>query len=91
MKYNDIKSILEHYAYYGHTVIKHKNNKYALTYRYSSIRTFAVDIIVHVIKFNQEKLVTKVMIGNKEINDEEELTKTLENIYKIHKQTLFNK
>ena len=86
MEFKEIKKILEKYKFFGFTV---KVSEHALSYTFHSIPYFAVEIIVHVLKLDKDRIVSKVKIGNIEIEDEKELIPTLNDIYKIHKAILF--
>jgi hypothetical protein len=86
MTFKQVEKILNKYHFYGFTVSRGEEK---LRYTFHSVPYYAVNIIVDVIKFEKERIVAKVTIGNIEINDEKELIPTLNGIYKIHKKILF--
>lgn len=90
MTFKEIQNILQKYGFYGFTVKRHEGNM-KLTYTFHSISYFTVKITVDVIRFEKERIVSKVRIGNIDITDEKELMPTLNGIYKIHNRILYGK
>ena len=92
MEFKEIQKILEQYHFFGFTV--HRDDKYNLKYTFRSIRYFTVQITVHIIKVNPDKLggqklVNEIRIGQIKIDDAKELITTLNNLNSIHKNILF--
>ena len=88
MSFKEIEKILNKYKFYGFTVSR-DSTKTKFTYTYHSTPYYAVNIKVFVTKIDKEKLVTKAIIGDVEINDEKDLIPTLNNLYKIHNKILY--
>ena len=86
MNFEHIKNILQRYNFYGFTVRRGEN---VMSHTFHSISYYTVTIVVDVIKFNKERIVSKVRIGHIEINDEKELIPTLNGIGKIHHRILY--
>ena len=89
MDFKELKKILAKYHFFGFTV---KRGNKRLTYTFRSVPYFCVVIVVDVIRVNLEtfkttKLVGRITINNKEINDLKELVNTLkQGVYSIHKK-----
>lgn len=88
MTFNEIKNILQRYNFFGFTG---RRGEHKLSYTFHSISYYTVIIVVDVIKLDKERIVSKVKIGNIEIDDEKELIPTLNGIGKIHNRILFGK
>ena len=88
MNFKGIDKLLRQYQFFGFTV---KRNGARLCYTYRSVAYYAIIIKVDVIKVNPEtfgckKMVAKVTISEKEVNDLTELVNALKNIYKVQKE-----
>lgn len=96
MDFKDIDKLLGQYKFFGFTV---KRNGSQLRYTYRSVPYYAIVVMVDVLRVNPEtfgckKLVAKVTIGEKTINDPKELLNALRDIYsiqKVERQKLFKK
>lgn len=87
MDFEQIKKILEKYNFFGFTVKRDSK----LEYTFRSISYYAILITVEVIRVNPEtfgckKLVARITINGKEINDPKELKNELNNIYALQKR-----
>lgn len=88
MNFEQLKQLLKKYQFFGFTASK-KDSR--LTYTYRSVPFYAVIIKAEIIKVNPEtfgckKIVARVTVNGKEINDLTELVNTLKTIYKVQKE-----
>ena len=90
MTFKEIEKILGDYGFYGLTVHRCSDGN-KLSYTFESISYYTVSITVDVLRLNEERLVSKVKVGNVTIDDEKELIPTLNGVYKIHNKILYGK
>ena len=90
MSFKEVEKLLHQNGFYGFTVKRHEGNM-KLTYTFHSISYYTVNILVDVIRADKERIVSKVRIGNIDIDDEKELIPTLKGVYKIHNRILYGK
>ena len=88
MDFKEIEKLLSKYGFFGFTVGR-KNNR--LSYTFRSIANYAIVIVVEVIRVNPEtfkttKLVGRITINDREIEDLRGLKKQLDNIYQLQKK-----
>lgn len=88
MDFKEIEKLLRKYGFFGFTVGR-KDKR--LSYTFRSISNYAIVITVEVIRVNPEtfkttKLVGRITINDREIEDLRELKKQLDNIYHLQKK-----
>lgn len=88
MDFKEIEKLLRKYGFFGFTVGR-KDKR--LSYTFRSISNYAIVITVEVIRVNPEtfktsKLVGRITINDREIEDLRGLKKQLDNIYQLQKK-----
>jgi hypothetical protein len=88
MDFKEIEKLLSKYGFFGFTVGR-KDKR--LSYTFRSISNYAIVITVEVIRVNPEtfkttKLVGRITINDREIEDLIGLKKQLDNIYQLQKK-----
>lgn len=88
MDFKEIEKLLSKYGFFGFTVGR-KDKR--LSYTFRSISNYAIVITVEVIRVNPEtfkttKLVGRITINDREIEDLRGLKKQLDNIYQLQKK-----
>lgn len=88
MDFKEIEKLLRKYGFFGFTVGR-KDKR--LSYTFRSISNYAIVITVEVIRVNPEtfktsKLVSRITINDREIEDLRGLKKQLDNIYQLQKK-----
>ncbi len=88
MDFKEIEKLLSKYGFFGFTVGR-KDKR--LSYTFRSISNYAIVITVEVIRVNPEtfktsKLVGRITINDREIEDLRGLKKQLDNIYHLQKK-----
>lgn len=88
MDFKEIEKLLSKYGFFGFTVGR-KDKR--LSYTFRSISNYAIVITVEVIRVNPEtfkttKLVGRITINDREIEDLRGLKKQLDNIYYLQKK-----
>ena len=88
MDFKEIEKLLSKYGFFGFTVGR-KDKR--LSYTFRSIAYYAIVITVEVIRVNPEtfkttKLVGRITINDREIEDLRGLKKQLDNIYQLQKK-----
>ena len=88
MDFKEIEKLLRKYGFFGFTVGR-KDKR--LSYTFRSISNYAIVITVEVIRVNPEtfktsKLVGRIVINDREIEDLRGLKKQLDNIYQLQKK-----
>ena len=88
MDFKEIEKLLRKYGFFGFTVGR-KDKR--LSYTFRSISNYAIVITVEVIRVNPEtfktsKLVGRITINDREIEDLIGLKKQLDNVYQLQKK-----
>lgn len=88
MDFKEIEKLLSKYGFFGFTVGR-KDKR--LSYTFRSVSNYAIVITVEVIRVNPEtfkttKLVGRITINDREIEDLRGLKKQLDNIYQLQKK-----
>ena len=88
MDFKEIEKLLSKYGFFGFTVGR-KDKR--LSYTFRSISNYAIVITVEVIRVNPEtfktsKLVGRITINDREIEDLRGLKKGLDNMYQLQKK-----
>lgn len=88
MDFKEIEKLLSKYGFFGFTVGR-KDKR--LSYTFRSISNYAIVITVEVIRVNPEtfktsKLVGRITINDREIEDLRGLKKQLDNVYQLQKK-----